>query len=352
MSIFKIGKRDFVFSGSPIFLLILALNFPGADAAEDKTIAIAEKILAYQRANGGWPKNYDYDKPGPPEELGKARSETGKIEDATIDNGATFKEMGFLVRWYRKTKDERYADAVKRGVEYLLEAQYENGGWPQYYPKLDGYFRHITFNDGAMIGAMSLLRDVVNRPEAYPYLEDAVRKRASLAIEKGLDCILQCQVIQDGRPTVWCAQHDEISFEPAKARSYELPSLSGSESVGIVRYLMGIEDPDKKVVDAIEVAVAWFEKSKLEGIRLEPFVDGKGQKDQRVVEDENAPDLWARFYDLETNQPFYCSRDGIPQKNISDISHERRNGYSWLGEYARDLLKKDYPAWRKQISGQ
>ena len=109
---------------------------------------------------------------------------------------------------------------------------------------------------------------------------------------------------------------------------------------------MGIESPDEKVVDAIEGAVAWFEKSKLEGMRLEPFVDGNGQKDERVVEDENAPALWARFYDLETNLPFYCSRDGIPQKNISDISHERRNGYSWLGEYARDLLKKDCPAWK------
>ena len=27
------------------------------------------------------------------------------------------------------------------------------------------------------------------------------------------------------------------------------------------------------------------------------------------------------------------------------ISHERRNGYSWLGHYACQLLDRDFPAW-------
>ena len=34
------------------------------------------------------------------------------------------------------------------------------------------------------------------------------------------------------------------------------------------------------------------------------------------------------------------------KKTLAEISHERRNGYSWLGYYARDLLGKDYPAWK------
>ena len=29
----------------------------------------------------------------------------------------------------------------------LLEAQYDNGGWPQYHPRATGYHKHITFND-------------------------------------------------------------------------------------------------------------------------------------------------------------------------------------------------------------
>ena len=45
----------------------------------------------------------------------------------------------------------------------------------------------------------------------------------------------------NGRRTVWCAQHDETTLRPAGARTYEHASLSGYESVGIVRFLMGIE---------------------------------------------------------------------------------------------------------------
>lgn len=324
------------------------MGIPVGLLAQDREAAVAEKILAFQRANGGWPKNYDYDEPGSKAELENAISERQQIKDATIDNGATFKEIKFLAKLYRKTEDPRYSKAVNLGIKYLLEAQYENGGWPQFYPNLKGYYRHITFNDGAMVGVMGLLRDIVTRPGSYPFVAESVRDDCERAIEKGLDCILKCQVKVEGRPAVWCAQHDEITYLPTRARSYELATLSGSESVGIVRYLMGIENPGPEVVTAIEGAVAWFGKSKLEGIRLESFTNSDGEKDLRVVKDGTAPALWARFYDIDTNQPVFCSRDGIPQKSLDAISHERRNGYSWLGEYASDLLKKDFPAWKAE----
>jgi PelA/Pel-15E family pectate lyase len=67
-----------------------------------------------------------------------------------------------------------------------------------------------------------------------------------------------------------------------------------------------------------------------------------------IVEDASAPPIWARFYDIETNKPIFCSRDGIPKATLAEISHERRNGYSWLGYYATDLLAIDYPAWQKK----
>ena len=71
--------------------------------------------------------------------------------------------------------------------------------------------------------------------------------------------------------------------------------------------------------------------------------------DKVVVQDSKAPPIWARFYDIQTNQPFFCSRDGVPRKTLAEISHERRNGYSWLGDYARDLLAKDLPAWKARV---
>ena len=136
------------------------------------------------------------------------------------------------------------------------------------------------------------------------------------------------------------------------ARSYELASLSGAESVKIVGFLMAIENPPPQVTEAIEAAVAWFEQVKIVGKKVKTVADPSAPKgrDRVVVQDASAPPLWARFYELETMRPFFCSRDGIPRYRLSEISHERRNGYSWLGDYAEDLLEKDYPAWKKRLA--
>jgi PelA/Pel-15E family pectate lyase len=307
-------------------------------------------MLLYQRRSGGWPKNYDRAK-----ELGEARRREIRRqrsrEDAMIDNGATHTEIRLLAGEFGKTRDERFERAVLDGIEYLLDGQYRNGGWPQKFPGGSGYATQITFNDNAMIGVMSVLRDAAAGGAPFEFVPGRLRDKCAEAVERGIGCILACQVVVDGERTAWCAQHDRRTLEPCGARSYELPSLSGSESVGIVRFLMGIEKPDAGVTRAIESAVGWFERSKLEGIRLERVsAPGKpGGFDYVVVEDRGAPPLWARFYDIRTNEPIFCSRDGVPRKTLAEISHERRTGYSWLGEYARDLLAKDFPRWRKRV---
>ena len=61
---------------------------------------------------------------------------------------------------YRATNNQIYLDAFNKGLDYLFAAQYaSNGGWPQIYPTPSlAYQRHITFNDGAMVHVLSLLR--------------------------------------------------------------------------------------------------------------------------------------------------------------------------------------------------
>jgi PelA/Pel-15E family pectate lyase len=171
-----------------------------------------------------------------------------------------------------------------------------------------------------------------------------------MAVQKGIDCILKCQIVAAGRKTAWCAQHDEKTFVLSKARSYELPSISGSESVGIVRFLMSVEKPSPQIVEAVQCAVAWFAEARLKGIRQVRREDKSkpGGWDIVIVKDASAPAMWARFYDIGTNTPIFCSRDGIPKATLAEISHERRTGYSWLGYYATDLLAEDYPAWQKK----
>ena len=93
-------------------------------------------------------------KKGPAElteaEKEELRRNKGYLEDTTIDNNATMTEIIFLARLYNATGEKRYGEGVRRGVEYLLESQYDNGGWPQFYPRNHGYYTHITYNDNAM----------------------------------------------------------------------------------------------------------------------------------------------------------------------------------------------------------
>lgn len=317
-----------------------------------EAIRVADNLLAYQHISGGWPKNIDMARPLSKEEVEeiiKAKNETGtELSRATLDNGATFPQMRFLARVFEHTKQERFKEAFLKGIRYLLDAQYENGGWPQFFPIRKGYYEHITFNDDVMVNTMQLLKEIFLNQEAFASLQlsDKIKDKAQKAFEKGVRCILRTQIYINGQPTVWCAQHDKNTLAPAKARSYELPSFSGSESVGIVLLLMDIEDPSDDIIAAVNGAISWFEKHKIEGIRLERILNKEGQKDLILVKDPNAKPLWGRFYDLQTGKPFFCSRDGIKRKSLAEISYNRRNGYKWYTDAPEKALKK-YAEWKK-----
>ena len=319
------------------------LKKPAAWFATKEAQTIASHILTYQSEHGGWPKNTDTVK----------RPYQGKRKDLkpTFDNGATTDELRFLGRCHHATPNASYLKAFQSGLDYILIAQYANGGWPQYYPLSHQYHRYITFNDGSMVRVMEFLREV-SRDPIYGFLSEAYREKAATAFDKGIACILRCQIRIDGKLTVWCAQHDEVTLQPRIARSYELATLSGSESVGITRLLMSLDKPSAEVVHAVESAIAWFQYSAQRGIRIETISDPKapGGKDKVVVKDPKAPLLWARFYDLKKQQPLFCDRDGIPKSSYSAIGHERRNGYAWYGNWAKSLIEKDYPIWKKEVS--
>ena len=100
-----------------------------------------------------------------------------------------------------------------------FKAQYPNGGWPQFWPRPKGYYTHITYNDNAMVNVMELLREVYEKKAPYEYVPDSICNRARAAFNKGVECILKTQVVLNGKPTVWCAQHDEHTLAPAKART-------------------------------------------------------------------------------------------------------------------------------------
>jgi PelA/Pel-15E family pectate lyase len=293
---------------------------------------IADNVLTWQSPPGSWPKNGDTaSRP--------FEGESSKLE-GTFDNGATTGELRFLARAIRATDEPRYLRAFLKGLDHILQAQYPTGGWPQRYPPGRGYQRHITFNDNTMVRILEFLREAAESPD-YAFLETNRRTAAKAAFDKGIQCILDCQIVVNGKRTVWCAQHDEVDLRPGAARSYELESLSGAESAAILKLLMSLDNPSPEVQRAVHAGAAWYESAKITGIRLER----RGQ-DRVVVEDPDAPVIWARFYEIETNRPFFCGRDGVKKYHLSEIEPERRTGYSWYGSGAAGLLAKEYPKWK------
>ena len=297
--------------------------------------SLADVMLVYQSAHGAWPKNTDLAKP-PASPAALAAIHAGG-EANTIDNGATTLPLQFLARMVQATGDVRYRAAFERGIDYLLAAQYANGGWPQYFPLRHGYYSRITFNDNAMVNVLTLLRAASAGAPPYAFVDSARRQRARDAVARGVEIILQTQVRQNGALTAWCAQHDEKTLAPAWGRAYEPPSLSGSETVGIVRFLMQVEPTTPRIRAAIDGARAWLRAVAIPGLRLETFTDAAGRRDRRVVADPSAPPLWARFYELGTNRPIFLGRDSVVRYALSEIEHERRNGYAYYGTWPASL---------------
>jgi PelA/Pel-15E family pectate lyase len=141
-------------------------------------------------------------------------------------------------------------------------------------------------------------------------------------------------------------------LSPAPARTFELASLSGAESAGIVRLLMSLEKPTPDVIRSVDAAVAWFESAKISGIKVEQVEDKNAPKgtEKIVVKDVSAKPMWARFYEIESNKPIFSGRDGVKKYSLAEIEYERRNGYAWLGYWPETLLVKDYPAWKAKLA--
>lgn len=317
----------------------------------DEARRIGEQMILYQRVTGGWPKNINMARTMTDAEKKQVAEEKNRTTDSTIDNGATFTQLNFLARLFNETKDKRYREAFQKGIAFLLGGQYENGGWPQFWPNPRGYQVHITFNDDAIVNTLNIFKGIMDEtdPFSHSLVSKSQLKQIRTAFDKGIEVILKTQIIVNGKPTVWCQQHDKDTYLPAKARAYELPSFCSQESAAIVKLLMSLPNPDERVKQAVHGAMAWFDKYKITGLRVDR---GFGKDfNTRLVADANAKPLWARFYDLEKCEPYVCDRDGIPRKRLEELGSERRNGYSWYGDRPASLYAP-YAKWADRYDAQ
>ena len=309
--------------------------------------------MVYQRAVGGWPKavneiKVDYNKVLTESEKRNIRNDSMHI-DATIDNNATTREIRYLVKAYKQTHNPSYLAAAEKGIRYYLKAQYPSGGWPQYYPDSALYRSQITYNDDAMINVLNVLQDIVEKKNDFDAVDPSYIPKATEAVQKGVQCILKTQLLIKGKLTAWCAQYNKRTFLPEMARKFELASISGSESVGITRFLMRMKNPSAEIKQSIVAAVDWFNLVKIPGYKF-VIIDAPNEpkgKDHVVLPDANST-IWARFYEIGTNRPFFSGRDSQMKFDVREIESERRNGYAWYGTWPEKLLKTEYPEWIKR----
>lgn len=318
----------------------------------EQIVEIAENVLLYQRANGGWPANQDPTRILEEEERKRISSQRNAT-DTSFDNRCTYTQVEYLAGVYAQTGDVRHREACLRGLDFILAAQYPSGGWPHSHPDASGYRAHVTIADDVMDGILGTLRRAASGAGPFAFLDAERRARIRAALEQGDRCLLRLQVVVDGKKTAWAGQYDRETLQPVLGRSFELPALVSWESVGVVRYLMSIEDPGPDVVAAVEAAADWFARSALTGFRIESFpaepvryTFHTSTQDRRTVVDAGAPRIWARFYDIPTNRPFLANRDGGKVYTLGEVERERRTGYDWYGYWPQSLLEEDLPAWR------
>ncbi len=332
----------------------------------------AETILSFQVPNGGWSKNLDMS--GPPRLPGQSYTSNNishflSPDDfdkpanpnwnyvGTLDNDATNTELHFLARIstaHPGADGDRFRKSFVRGIFYLLDAQFPNGGWPQVWPLEGGYHDAITFNDNAVTESADLLREVADGKGDYAFIAPDLRQQAGAAADRALAVILKCQIVINGKKTVWAQQHDALTLAPVAGRNFEPAALSAGESADLLVFLMKLPHPSPEVRAAVDAGIAWLKANAIYGQawvggRRSPPVAGAAPAAptaRHLEATSGAGPIWARYYSLTTGKPIFGDRDKTIHDNVDELTLERRNGYAWYSPGAQSALDA-YAAWKK-----
>lgn len=321
---------------------------------------IADVIVSFQTPAGGWGKNAPRD--GAVRRKGQSyvaqtAAAHGGASDfdyadmswhyvGTFDNDATITELRFLARVQAAvpgSDGDTYRKSLLRGIGYVRNAQFPNGGWPQVYPLEGGYHDAVTYNDDALDNIVSFLKDVAKGEGDYAFVPQGLRTWADSANARALEVVLKSQVRIGGTLTVWGQQHDPLTLEPVSARNFEPPSLSAAESATLLVYLMRLDNPSPEVRASVRAGVQWLKANALHDVALVRDASGRHLQAQ-----SGAPLLWARYYDLKTGKPIFGDRDKSIHDDMMEISDERRNGYSWYNTTPQKALNA-FAKWEEKF---
>ena len=297
--------------------------------------AAALALALGQLESGGWTYLVEFDPQARRQwayhtDTAKASSSPPRRRNvSTFDDNNTQSALRFLLAFLDVATNRPALElkpiraALDYGLKKMIEAQHPNGAWPQGYdgnphdptrhpvqparfpvewprtcPKTS-YWQYYTLNDQTQ---RDCIRTMI---EAWKRLGD---RRCLDAARKGGEFLILARLPE---PQPGWAQQYNFAMEPAWARAFEPPAVCSNESAGAMRTLVELflETGDEEFLAPIPAFIAWLKRSQV------------------------APNLWARYYELQTNKPIYGDRDGQVHYTLAEISEERRRGYSWQGDY-------------------
>lgn len=257
----------------------------------------AARALAWgQRTTGGWDHRVDV------ADLDRsAKKVVREGTRCTFDDNITQGALDFLVSLDGEIDEPWLSEAIELGFAFMMESQFPNGAWPQWYPLRGGYHNHYTFNDRAINDCIAVMlrgHEVYGRQE---YLDSARR---------GGDFIILSQL---SPPQAGWAQQYSQDLKPMWARSFEPPGVCSLVAASNIRTLVDLYryTKDEKYLEPIPKAIAWLEASRI----------GKNR--------------WARLYEMGTNRPIYGDRENGNKihYDYEKISERERTSYGWQGDF-------------------
>ncbi|MHC4743537.1 MAG: pectate lyase [Planctomycetota bacterium] len=257
---------------------------------------VAKALVWGQREIGGWDHRVDVS-----HLTGDAKTPVRKKGRCTFDDNITQGALKFLIEADSEIDERWLSEGVELGLEFMLRSQYENGGWPQWYPLRGGYHDYYTFNDNSINDCIDVMLKAHKAYGKDEYLTCARR---------GGDFIIASQL---PRPQAGWAQQYDRDMKPAWARRFEPPGVCSLVTARNIRTLaqLYLYTKDDKYLLPIPAAIEWLDKSKISG------------------------NFWARLYEVKTNRPIYGDReDGNKiHYDYEKVSLKERTSYGWRGEY-------------------
>jgi len=261
--------------------LLRAWQVTGDESIRRAAEAAGDALVWGQLECGGWDYKIDFSPQAEKQWYYRHLKGTEGLDTSKLRNRGTFDDdtsqsaTSFLIALSQATGEARFREAADYALAYLLRAQYDNGGWPQWYPLGSGYSVYCTFNDAAMNDILAVLVQAWRAFAEREYLD---------AARRGGDFILRSQ---GPAPQAGWAQQYNLDLQPAWARKFEPPSWCSAVTARNIRTLVDLylETGEARYLEPIPAATEWLKASRL--------ADGE----------------WARFYELGSNRPLYFTRD-------------------------------------------